>query len=321
MAIKRSELIDDENAGYYHLMSRCVRRTFLCGMDKESGRSYEHRRQWIENRILELANVFAIEVYAYAVMSNHYHLVVYFDPKAPNQWTDLEVAERWLKAYPGKLDKPKYQQQRELRLQAIINNPKQLKTIRNRLGSLSWLMSRINEPIAKMSNQEDFVSGHFWESRFKSQALLDEAALLTCMAYVDLNPIRANMTKTLEESDHTSIQKRVRNMTEEQLNQAVKSLSGEIKNRSMVLKLKDYIELVEWSGKSIAYPNKSKMPAYIESTLAHLNLQPNQWLGQVQHFGTHQGYFVGKLILLQQKAEELKKKWLKGFKTCRKLII
>ncbi|MDQ7048613.1 MAG: hypothetical protein Q9M92_03400 [Enterobacterales bacterium] len=82
-------------------------------------------------------------------MSNHYHLVVYFDPKAPNQWTDLEVAERWLKAYPGKLDKPKYQQQRELRLQAIINNQKQLKTIRNRLGSLSWLMSRINEPIAK----------------------------------------------------------------------------------------------------------------------------------------------------------------------------
>ncbi|MDQ7048351.1 MAG: hypothetical protein Q9M92_01960 [Enterobacterales bacterium] len=321
MAIKRSELIDDENAGYYHLMSRCVRRTFLCGKDKETGRSYEHRRQWIENRILELANVFAIEVYAYAVMSNHYHLVVYFDPKAPYQWTNLEVAERWLKAYPGKLDKPKYQQQRDLKLEAIVNNPKILSKIRNRLGSLSWLMSRINEPIAKMSNQEDFVSGHFWESRFKSQALLDEAALLTCMAYVDLNPIRANMTKTLEESDHTSIQKRVRNMTEEQLNQAVKSLSGEIKNRSMVLKLKDYIELVEWSGKSIAYPNKSKMPAYIESTLAHLNLQPNQWLGQVQHFGTHQGYFVGKLILLQQKAEELKKKWLKGFKTCRKLII
>ncbi|MDQ7049263.1 MAG: hypothetical protein Q9M92_06860 [Enterobacterales bacterium] len=110
-------------------------------------------------------------------------------------------------------------------------------------------------------------------------------------------------------------------MTEDQLNQAVKSLSGEIKNRSMVLKLKDYIELVEWSGKSIAYPNKSKMPAHIESTLTHLNLQPNQWLGQVQHFGTHQGYFVGKLILLQQKAEELKKKWLKGFSSCKKLTI
>ncbi|MDQ7051327.1 MAG: hypothetical protein Q9M92_18080 [Enterobacterales bacterium] len=63
------------------------------------------------------------------------------------------------------------------------------------------------------------------------------------------------------------------------------------------------------------------MPSHIESTLAHLNLRPSQWLGQVQHFATHQGYFVGKLILLQQKAEALKKKWLKGFKTCRKLII
>jgi len=79
MAIKRSELIDNENAGYYHLMNRCVRRTFLCGVDEETGRNYEHRREWIENRILKLADIFSIEVYAYAVMSNHYHLVVYSD--------------------------------------------------------------------------------------------------------------------------------------------------------------------------------------------------------------------------------------------------
>ncbi len=321
MAIKRSELIDNENGGYYHLMSRCVRRTFLCGVDKETGRSFEHRRQWIEKRILELAKVFAIEVYAYAVMSNHYHLVVYSDPKAPQQWSDREVAERWLKVYPSRLDNPKFKVQRENKLNAIIKDKEKLSLYRQRLGNLSWLMRRINEPIAKKSNREDFVTGHFWESRFKSQALLDEAALLTCMAYVDLNPIRARMSKTLEDSDHTSIQKRVKALAEEQLKQSVKALSGEIKNRTMVLKLKDYIELVEWSGKSIAYPNKAKMPNHIESTLAHLNLQSHEWLGQVQHFGSQQGYFVGKLILLQQKAEELKKKWLKGFKTCRKLTI
>lgn len=106
MAIKRSELIDSESAGYYHLTTRCVRRAFLCGVDKEINQSYEHRRQWIENRIVALADIFSIEVYSYAVMHNHYHLVVYSDPLGPNQWSDLEVAKRWLKLYPGKLNNP-----------------------------------------------------------------------------------------------------------------------------------------------------------------------------------------------------------------------
>jgi len=72
MAIPRKDQIDTESGGYYHLISRCVRCAFLCGDDPKTRRSFEHRRKWIENRILELAEVFAIEVYAYAVMHNHY---------------------------------------------------------------------------------------------------------------------------------------------------------------------------------------------------------------------------------------------------------
>jgi hypothetical protein len=63
MAIPRKDLIDSENAGYYHLISRCVRRAFLCGHDPETGKDFDHRRQWIEDRILALAKVFSIEVY------------------------------------------------------------------------------------------------------------------------------------------------------------------------------------------------------------------------------------------------------------------
>jgi hypothetical protein len=69
---------------------------------------------------------------------------------------------------------------------------------RNRLDDLGLFMKCLNVPIARQANKEDGCTGHFWESRFKSQALLSEDALLTCMAYVDLNPFRAGMCNTPE---------------------------------------------------------------------------------------------------------------------------
>ena len=319
MAIKRSEQIDPENAGYYHLISRCVRRAFLCGEDPESGQNYDHRRQWIENRILELAQYFAIEVYSYAVLHNHYHLVIYSDPQAPQAWTDLEVAERWLNVFPGKYNNPKFSTQRQLRLQAIVKDKELLAIYRERLGSISWLMRRINEPLAKSANNEDFCKGHFWESRFKSQALLDEGATLTCMAYVDLNPIRANRAKSLPESEHTSIKRRLNLLSQEELDQTIKAVAGQVKNRTMVLKLKDYIELVEWTGNAIVYPNKSKLPPHLSTTFDHLNLQKENWLSQVQSFGGSYYRFVGNLDRLKEKSKELGRKWLKGIQPSQSL--
>jgi len=321
MAINRSEQIDPENAGYYHLVSRCVRRAFLCGDDPETGVNYDYRRQWIENRILELANYFAIEVYSYAVMHNHYHLVVYCDPKAPESWSDLEVADKWLKVFPGQLNNPKFQQQRAYRLQAIVGDPELLATYRERLGSISWLMRRINEPLAKMSNAEDFCKGHFWESRFKSQALLDEGAALTCMAYVDLNPIRAGIAKSLPESQHTAVKKRLEDLTEEALNSTIQSLAGKVKNRTMVLKLRDYIELVEWTGQAIVYPNKGKRSAHLSRTLEHLNLKQENWLNQVQFFGHNYYGFVGNLQKLTERIRTLNQKWVKGMQQIQSLYL
>ena len=321
MAIKRSELIDSDNAGYYHLISRCVRRAFLCGQDPDSDKDYDYRRQWIEDRIIELAQYFAIEVFSYAVMHNHYHLVVYCDPKAPESWSDLDVADKWLKVFPGKLNNPKFKTQRALRLQAIVKDPELLATYRERLGSLSWLMRRINEPLAKLANSEDFCKGHFWESRFQSQALLDEGAALTCMAYVDLNPIRANIATSLESSKHTSIKKRLKTLTESELNGTLKSIAGKVKNRTMVLPLKDYIELVEWTGKAIVYPNKAKLPANLAATFQHLNIQQENWLGQVQQYGGNYYRFVGCLNKIKEKTKDLGQHWLKGLNQVQKLYL
>jgi putative transposase len=321
MAIKRSELIDPDNAGYYHLVSRCVRRAFLCGKDPDTNKEYDYRRQWIEDRIIELAQYFAIEVYSYAVMHNHYHLVVYSDPKGPESWSDLEVANRWLNVFSGKLNNPKFKTQRELRLQAILKDPELLATYRERLGSLSWLMRRINEPLAKLANAEDFCKGHFWESRFSSQALLDEGAALTCMAYVDLNPIRANMAKSLEESKYTSIKKRIKTLSQNDLDGTLKAIAGKVKNRTIVLPLKDYIELVEWTGNAIVYPNKAKLPNNLSSTFQHLNIQQENWLGQVQAYGSNYYRFVGSIKKIKVKAKSLGQQWIKGIKQVQKLYL
>ena len=95
MTISRSQQIDLSVTPYYHCINRCVRRAFLCGEDKQTGMSYEHRRGWIADKIKALSAVFAIDVAAYAVMSNHYHIVLRVDQEGAETWDSLAVIQRW----------------------------------------------------------------------------------------------------------------------------------------------------------------------------------------------------------------------------------
>ena len=142
---------------------------------------------------------------------------------------------------------------------------------------------------------------------------------LTCMAYVDLNPIRAGIAKTLPESQHTGIKNRLESLSPNQLDQAMTAIAGNVKNRTMVIKLKDYIELVEWTGQAIVYPNKAKLPPNLCATLNHMNLKQVNWLGQVKDYGSHYHRFVGSVEKIKQKAKELKLNWLKGINQIPKL--
>ena len=212
MTRPRSSLISLADTPWYHVVNRCVRRAFLCGRDAVSGQSFEHRRGWIETRIRELASVFTIDVAAYAVMSNHYHVVLRVDADRAAALTDDEVLARWTRLFTGPMLVQRYVQPatRATMGNAECDKVREMAhTYRQRLCDLSWFMRVLNESIARQANAEDGVKGHFWEGRFKSQALLDEQALLAAMAYVDLNPIRAGMVESLEDSAHTSIAARL----------------------------------------------------------------------------------------------------------------
>ena len=221
MALPRSKYVQEGQEGVYHCFSRCVRRAFLYGFDPLTRRDFSHRKAWLVDRLRYLAAVFAIEVCAYAVLENHYHTILRTRPDIVALWSDREVATRWLILFPRHRDlsdNPLPPAEKEIC--ALADCPERIAELRRRLSSLSWFMGRLNEFIARAANKEDAVKGRFWESRFKCQALLDDAAIAACMVYVDLNPIRAGLAETPEESDFTSIQERIRAWQKETVTEA-----------------------------------------------------------------------------------------------------
>ncbi|MCF6194073.1 MAG: hypothetical protein L3J46_07050, partial [Kangiellaceae bacterium] len=283
------------------------------------GKDYAHRKVWLENRMLSLCDIFSVEIYAYAVMDNHYHIVLYLDPKRPLNWSDEEIAERWLSAYPGRLDEPRFAKQRELKKQDIVGDKKKLKSYRKRLGSLSWFMGRLNEPLAKRSNQEDFCTGSFWQGRYSAQALLDEGAVFSCMTYVDLNPVRAKIADKLETSMNTAIKSRLDTIQalgaedrSSHLKESITSINHPRKSKPLSMTVREYIDLVEWTGRSIIYPNKAALPNKISASLGQLNLQQNHWLKQIEQFNNNYCHVVGPIEQIRLKALQIKRRCLKG---------
>lgn len=246
MATPRYLLVDPENPLFYHLSSRCVRQSWLCGFDRKSRKDYTHRKKWLVERLKQLGAAFAVDVYAYAVMSNHFHLVVYYDPKAPERWSADDVIDRWLRVCPprrvdGAVDEARRQAERR----RLLTDPEQVRTLRGKLGSISTFMKLLKQPIARRANLEDDCTGHFFEQRFYSGALLSEEAVVAAMAYVDLNPIRAKIAKTIANAKHTSIFERLRNAPVDVESYVGPVAAGVGARPPFELRLKSYVERLE----------------------------------------------------------------------------
>ena len=280
-----------EATPFYHCVSRCVRRAFLCGTDAVSGRSYEHRRHQIEHDHLRLASIFFIDVAAFAVMSNHYHVVLHVDSAEAKAADAKDVVRRWHQLYKGKDVSRRYLNGETLEPHELNQIDVLIDTWRSRLYNISWFMKVLNENIARLANKEDECTGHFWESRYKSQALLDEKAVLSAMTYVDLNPIRAAMAATPETSDHTSIKLRI-DYWKEKTNQQQSDLydlqpksllpfAGNLRQpmpRGLVFNLIDYLELVDWTGRIIREDKRGVIDQTAPPILPRLDISTKHWI-------------------------------------------
>ncbi len=341
MTMARRTVVLENEPGIYHCISRCVRRAFLCGYDSYSGKDYEHRKRWVRNRVRELSGLFGVEVCAYAAMSNHLHLVVKNDPLAVREWSKEEVARRWFRLFPGGRDsKGQPARPDPMIVRRFLEDEQRVEVCRNRLGNLSWYMRCLNEPIARRANREDKCSGRFWEGRFKCQRLEDEGAVLACMAYVDLNPVRAGLAEVPEASEFTGIFDRIQGsqgrallekaealveegtpMQERAIEQArersqrdgwlcpIEKTLGRSEQKSQRLTLEAYLLLLDWTGRAIKQDKAGAIPEELAGILARMELDREHWVNGVLRYGSLFYRIAGRAERLAAAARKAGQNW------------
>ncbi len=321
-----------------------MRRAYLCGDDRSTGENFDHRKPWIVSRLRFLSYVYSIDICAYAVMSNHYHVVLHVDVERAAQWSKEEVAERWMQLYNGHVLVDRWLASPSTVDVATMDKVDEfIDEWRKRLCDISWFMRGVNETIARMANEEEGCKGRFWEGRFKSQALLDEAAVLSCMAYVDLNPVRAGMANNLNESDFTSIQQRLFDFAQKK--QQLKPSGALAKRVKKQLRLKedidvadqpeaplmvfdgsshtsvhcalpftqeDYFDLVDKTGRVIREDKRGFINAAAPSIIAQYGIDPDQWIDHVKNFGRRYSLCAGSGEKILEYAEIFNRRWAKG---------
>ena len=321
MTLARSSLVSVETTPWYHCVSRCVRRSFLCGKDPDTGRDFSHRKKWIAERIKGLASVFCVKVAAYAVMSNHYHVVLYLDKEKAESLSDKEVLERWYALFQRPFAGRKFLELdgKGLSEPELMEVRKLVPVLRKRLYDLSWYMRCLNEYIARLANREDNVRGRFWEGRFKSQALLDEKALLAAMSYVELNPVRAGIAKGVRECEFTSVKDRISGRDRGKL----MYFQGEAREKEAEIPclFKDYLELVEWTGRAIRKEGKGYIKEEVPCLLTQLGLEPRGFLSCARSLLREFGHAVGSSGKLKRLVQKRKVRHLKGMKAARRIFV
>jgi len=275
-------------------------------------------------------------------MSNHGHYVLKINQDKAKSWDQQEIIARWTQLFSGGVLIQRFQAG-QCKTQGEVDKVNEIAEIwRERLFDISWFMRCLNESIARQANAEDKCTVRFWEGRFKSQALLDEQALLACMTYVDLNPIRAGIAQTLETSEFTSIAQRIQkynqsNSTSPPEQHSIKPrfkfetiaptditlanfIGGNQKLQGIPFTLKDYLELADWTGRAIGDDKRGYISDTEPKLIHKLGINSDTWLETVGNFSNHFYTFIGPNKKLETICQKQNKKWLLGINTCRRLF-
>lgn len=308
---------------YFHCSARCVRGAMLWGMDERSGRDYSYRQQWALEKLSELAEVFTISVCAYALMPNHYHLVLYVNADQAQKLSDAEVAQRW-----GRLFKLPESLRQTPADTGKASEPEQaqhvLQDLRNRLCDISWYLRSFNEAMARRINREDDCHGRFWEGRFKSQAILDQAALLACCLYVDLNPLRAGLVSGLQHATATALYQRgLIQRSSKQRGNATPVLPlhpfaadlNAAPASGLPFSFADYLALAEWTVQQLqsqTSPLDTKSAPALPALLSQLGFERTSFLAYMQAHALRRGSVIGQIERLRAYSEHRQLRRISG---------
>ena len=335
-ACARKEIVRQGQPGIFHVSSRVVRRAFLLGRDPLTSHDYNHRRQWVLQRLQLLVANFAIDVCFLAVLANHLHLVLCTTPRLVQRWGSWEVARRWLRLYPGRrlLDGSCVEPTEE-EVRALAADKEKIKKLRKRLSNISWFMAALCEHIARRANAEDGCSGRFWQGRFSCREITQENALLVAGMYVDLNPIRAGEVWTPEEASYTSAGLRIRGLAGAEGGSGGELAAdgwlapltleagqvGEVPCRSGVrasdkgllpMTLEEYLRLLDWTGRQVRQDKGGTIPAELAPILERLGVVPEEFVETVKTFSRRFPRLAGPVAQLAARAKELGRRWLHG---------
>lgn len=340
-AYPRSKIIKQNKVGVYHVTTRCVQQMFLLGLDYLTGRDYGHRKTWIITWLKSLADVFLVDVCAFSILDNHVHLILRNRPDQLEELTDKDVASRLARLYSGErrlVELPEIADPDVVK--KYLNNKRLLAKKRGDLADISVFMKVWEEAVSRRANKEMKKTGHFWQGRFSSQVLEDDAAILACCAYVDLNPLRAGIVHLPELSEFTSLRVRL----QESISRLGKNYVSPIckagmpteqwlapifvdecesnteDNPALGVSTLEYFQLLDEYSRRPHRGKTSGINPTSKSILERVGIRPKLWLIGIKSFGKWFQRVVGKPESIRIHNEEQGRQWSRGITNCKALF-